>query len=69
MRCSRAARLRNASCSDLDANELVPNCMNGTKWHQVTSEAMAKLLILWWAQQDSNLRLPPCEGITPHAFY
>jgi hypothetical protein len=20
------------------------------------------LLILWWAQQDSNLRLPPCEG-------
>jgi hypothetical protein len=24
----------------------------------------AKLLILWWAQQDSNLRLPPCEGGT-----
>jgi hypothetical protein len=23
-----------------------------------------KLLILWWAQQDSNLRLPPCEGGT-----
>jgi hypothetical protein len=23
----------------------------------------AKLLILWWAQQDSNLRLPPCEGV------
>jgi hypothetical protein len=22
-----------------------------------------KLLILWWAQQDSNLRLPPCEGV------
>ncbi len=22
------------------------------------------LLILWWAQQDSNLRLPPCEGGT-----
>jgi len=22
----------------------------------------SKLLILWWAQQDSNLRLPPCEG-------
>jgi hypothetical protein len=21
-------------------------------------------LILWWAQQDSNLRLPPCEGGT-----
>src|SRR6202034_1877102 len=24
----------------------------------------AKLVILWWAQQDSNLRLPPCEGGT-----
>ncbi len=23
-----------------------------------------KVLILWWAQQDSNLRLPPCEGGT-----
>jgi hypothetical protein len=23
-----------------------------------------KLLILWWALQDSNLRLPPCEGGT-----
>jgi len=22
----------------------------------------SKLLILWWAQQDSNLRLPPCEN-------
>src|ERR1017187_3935849 len=22
------------------------------------------LLNLWWAQQDSNLRLPPCEGGT-----
>ncbi len=22
----------------------------------------SKLLILWWAQQDSNLRLPPCES-------
>jgi len=21
-------------------------------------------LILWWALQDSNLRLPPCEGGT-----
>jgi hypothetical protein len=20
--------------------------------------------VLWWAQQDSNLRLPPCEGGT-----
>jgi len=25
--------------------------------------ACCKLLILWWAQQDSNLRLPPCEDI------
>src|ERR1700679_1082379 len=24
----------------------------------------SKLLISWWAQQDSNLRLPPCEGGT-----
>ncbi len=24
----------------------------------------AKLLNFWWAQQDSNLRLPPCEGGT-----
>ena len=24
----------------------------------------AKLLKIWWAQQDSNLRLPPCEGGT-----
>ena len=21
-------------------------------------------VIFWWAQQDSNLRLPPCEGGT-----
>src|SRR5260370_30256895 len=27
------------------------------------SETPPKLLILWWAQQDSNLRLPPCESI------
>jgi hypothetical protein len=26
--------------------------------------ATHKLLILWWAQQDSNLRLPPCEDKT-----
>ena len=29
-----------------------------------SEDAVAKLLILWWAQQDSNLRLPPCEGGT-----
>src|SRR5260370_41415308 len=32
--------------------------------HQTTSASVSKLLILWWAQQDSNLRLPPCEGGT-----
>jgi hypothetical protein len=25
---------------------------------------VCKSLILWWALQDSNLRLPPCEGGT-----
>jgi hypothetical protein len=27
------------------------------------------LIGLWWALQDSNLRLPPCEGAVPGAFY
>jgi hypothetical protein len=34
----------------------------GIKWHQVSLCSVAKLLISWWAQQDSNLRLPPCES-------
>ena len=42
--------------------ELVPNSLNGTKWHQIKMSGLRKLLIRWWAQQDSNLRLPPCEG-------
>jgi hypothetical protein len=25
---------------------------------------LLNLIRLWWAQQDSNLRLPPCEGGT-----
>jgi hypothetical protein len=29
----------------------------------------SKLLIWWWAQQDSNLRLPPCDGAAPSASY
>jgi hypothetical protein len=41
---------------------LVPFALNGTKWHQVGWSATRKLLKIWWAQQDSNLRLPPCEG-------
>jgi hypothetical protein len=32
--------------------------------YQSLLSAACKLLILWWAQQDSNLRLPPCEGGT-----
>jgi hypothetical protein len=28
------------------------------------TDKSCKLLILWWALQDSNLRLPPCEGGT-----
>ena len=40
--------------SDTDAED--------SQWHQVSLASVAKLLILWWAQQDSNLRLPPCEG-------
>jgi hypothetical protein len=34
------------------------------KCYQSLFETACKLLILWWAQQDSNLRLPPCEGGT-----
>jgi hypothetical protein len=41
----------------------------GKVWHQVSFASFAKLLILWWAQQDSNLRLPPCEGGTLRSFY
>ena len=48
------------------------NCMKGLivsefmeRYGATNSPAnLAKLLILWWAQQDSNLRLPPCEGGT-----
>ena len=35
--------------------------------YQKCSEPVCKLLILWWAQQDSNLRLPPCEGVVETA--
>ncbi len=35
-----------------------------TKCHKLVCGIPCKLLILWWAQQDSNLRLPPCEGGT-----
>jgi hypothetical protein len=32
------------------------------KRDQIAGGYSRKLLILWWALQDSNLRLPPCEG-------
>ena len=35
-----------------------------TKHHKRSSVSACQLLILWWALQDSNLRLPPCEGGT-----
>ncbi len=35
-----------------------------TKCYQSTRTGVSKLLIPWWALQDSNLRLPPCEGGT-----
>jgi len=34
---------------------------NGIKPHP-PMPLINKLLTLWWALQDSNLRLPPCEG-------
>lgn len=27
-----------------------------------SADAGSKSVIYWWAQKDSNLRLPPCEG-------
>jgi hypothetical protein len=27
------------------------------------------MICSWWAQQDSNLRLPPCEGGDPRTSY
>ena len=33
-----------------------------TKRRKRLSEVDSNLLILWWALQDSNLRLPPCES-------
>jgi hypothetical protein len=40
-----SARLRSASCSALTHLDLVPNSLNGTKFHQITLVALAKLLI------------------------
>jgi hypothetical protein len=34
------------------------------KCHKLFRGIFCKLLKNWWAQQDSNLRLPPCEGGT-----
>ena len=39
-------------------------CRFATKCHKLFNGTGCKSLILWWAQQDSNLRLPPCEGGT-----
>jgi hypothetical protein len=67
MRCSPQRRLRSRSCrfAAKKPGAVGANCLDfGTKWHQVTMPGRPKLLILWWAQQDSNLRLPPCEGGT-----
>jgi hypothetical protein len=38
--------------------------VRATKCHQGSQREGCKLLIIWWALQDSNLRLPPCEGGT-----
>lgn len=39
-------------------------CQVHTIWRKITLGTASNLLIGWWAQQDSNLRLPPCEGGT-----
>ena len=44
---------------NVDSDDLPQNATNASE-----ADAACKLLILWWAQQDSNLRLPPCEGGT-----
>ena len=35
-----------------------------TKRYQIARRRYCKLLIVWWALQDLNLRLPPCESGT-----
>ncbi len=63
--CSKDGRIDATECSEKGGRRKKQIWRFATKWQQTRLEdAACKLLILWWAQQDSNLRLPPCEGGT-----
>ena len=38
------------------------DCLLDPDWTQTQTNTLK--LLIWWALQDSNLRLPPCEGGT-----
>jgi hypothetical protein len=59
MRCSPQRRHRRKLCrfATTKTGAVGASCFNfGTKWHQIEMPGLRKLLILWWAQQDSNLQ-------------